>query len=322
MSPLRPIDLLIAGAQKAGTTSLTDYLAQHPAICAHERSEISFFIDDEEHGRGWGASFDRFYGHCRPDAVLLAKSVAVLGSSALMARVYAHNPAIRIIVVLRNPVDRAVSAYRYAVRKGLETIDTFDEAVEAPLSRHGGDTVRVRNTSYLAQGAYLSHVRRLYELFGRDQVLIHLYEDLASDPIGVCARTFVFAGVESGFLPEVGRRRNTSAAPRSRRLARVLSSQHPLKRAVREALPSRFAIALRRTLDRLNRGSAPEAISPETRARLAAYYARQNEQLGVLIGRDLSSWSAPASPQPPDDRSAGATLPRAASREGADDPSA
>ena len=289
----RAIDAMIVGAQKAGTSSLAYYLGQHPGICTHRRQELSYFVDDRDFRLGYASNFRRYFSHCSPDLLLLGKSVTVMTRREFVERLHSHNTDMKLIVVLRNPVERAYSAYWWARRKGFEELPTFKLAIEANPARHGGNRVKIHSTSYLPFGEYASQVRTLHDVFGPDRVRILLFEDLHADALGVCRELFAFMGLPA-FVPEVRTRRNEASLARSEHVARLLTAQHPLKRAVRRLLPGSVADRLRIRAERWNRVAASlPPMEPAVRARLTAHFAPHNHELAELIGRDLSAWDVP-----------------------------
>jgi hypothetical protein len=288
------MDAMIAGAQKSGTSSLAYYVGQHPAICTHARLELSYFVSDLDYALGYASNFERYYGHCDADQVLLGKSVTVMTDPALVARMHDHNPAMRLVVVLRNPVERAYSAYWWARRKGYENLDSFEEALDADPARHHGNVVRVRSTSYIPFGHYADQLDFIYRCFPRDQVQVHLFEDLKANAAGACARIFSLLGVDPGFVPDVAARRNTGAMARSSLVARLMTSQFGLKRAIRRTLPTGMAEGWKRSVERWNRVPfrAPP-MAAATRERLIRQFEAPNARLAKMINRDLSPWSSP-----------------------------
>ena len=288
----RQIDAMIVGAQKAGTSSLAQYMRQHPDLCTHPRPELSYFVDDPDFRLGYAANFRRNFSHCPADAIIFGKSATLMTREEYVDRLFACNPAMRVIVVLRNPVDRAYSAYWWARRKGLEDEPSFEAALRETARGRNDDIVRLRSTSYLAAGEYASQVATLFERFGRSQVQVHLFDDLRSDARAVCLSVFRFLDVDP-FEPDVSGRENEASRARSTRIARALTARHPLKRAVRRVLPPRLADDLRVRLERMN--AVPFRHPPmdeATRSQLIAHFVPHNEELGRLIDRDLTAWNA------------------------------
>jgi hypothetical protein len=283
---------MIVGAQKAGTSSLAYYLAQHPDICTHERLELSYFVNVEDHALGYPSNFERYFAQCPVESRILGKSVTVMTDAEPVRRMREHNPDMRVIVILRNPVDRAYSAYWWARRKGYESLETFEEAIAADPRRHRGNIVRIRSTSYIPFGLYADQIEMLRAAFGEEQVQVHLFEDMQSDAVATCRRIFEHIGVDPTFAPDVSGKRNTMSLARSSTVARLLSSQFGLKRRLRRALPRGMAERLKRRAERWNRVTFDQpAMRPETREMLVGRFADENLRLGALIGRDLTHWN-------------------------------
>jgi Sulfotransferase domain len=293
---IRPIDAIIAGAQKAGTSSLAGYLAQHPSVCTHERLELSFLTDDIEFERGYETSFSRHFGHCPGESLLLSKSAALMTERRLVERMHEHNPSMRVIAVLRNPVDRAYSAYWWARQAGYESLPTFEAALEADPARHGRYVVAIRSTSYVAFGEYVDQLDSMFQVHPRSLVRVYLFEDLVRDPGAICRDAFEFLGVDTSFEPDLSRRENESGRARSARLARMLAGQSAVRRTVRRLAP-RMSDRLRRRLDGWNVApfKAPP-MSPATRSRLERHYEPYNRRLAELLGRELPDWTGSSPP--------------------------
>jgi hypothetical protein len=287
----RPVQALIAGAQKAGTTSLAAYLSEHPDICTHTRDEFSYFVDELDFSNAYADTFARYFAHCPKDAVVLAKSATVMTDPRLIERVKHHNPDTRVIVSLRNPVDRAYSAFWWARRMGYEPIPTFEQALAATPERHDGNVVKIRSTSYVEFGEYARQVADLMAVLGRERVKIVLFDDLRADPQAVLHDLFRFIGVDATFEASARERRNVAGQARSSAVARFLVAQSPAKRRIRQLMPRGWAEALKRRAQRLNTSSfRPPPMEPATRQRLVAHFVPHNAQLSELLRRDLSHW--------------------------------
>ena len=140
METATSIQLMIVGAQKSGTSSLLRYLEQHPDMHTHPQPEMTFFLQDREYSRGYEWAFAKYFaGESDRDDIankqLIAKNVMVMHSPEVMQRIYEHNPDIHLVVLLREPVARAYSAYWWARRRGWENIKTYEEALAAEEDR-------------------------------------------------------------------------------------------------------------------------------------------------------------------------------------------
>jgi hypothetical protein len=286
----RPIQLMIAGAQKAATSSLQNYLGQHPEIVTHGRGEINFFVRDEEYRLGYNNIFGRYFGNVESDKVILGKSIGIMYVREAAERLYEHNSNVELILMLRNPVDRAYSAYWYARSNGWEDIETFEEAIHADPFRFK-ELVRQRNCAYLDRSVYIKHIEMLLGLVAPERMHIFLLEDLKRAPVDVCKRLFTVAGVDPGFVPDLAMRYNKAAMVRSAGLAKLIADESRARILLRRLLPYRVTRSIRNGIKGLNRKTfAPPPMDSGTRARLVEFFRPHNRRLEVLIGRDLSMW--------------------------------
>lgn len=204
---------LLVGAQKAGTSSLFEYITRHPQVLAPYRKEVHFFDNTWERGEGWYRAFfppaadaGRITG-----AVTGEASPYYLFDPRVPERAHAMLPEARIIALLRNPVDRAYSQYEHSRRKGLET-RSFDAAVEEELRDLPAEVERMRrdphyrsglhqHRAYLARGCYAEQLEGWARWYLRDRILVLRSEDLFSDPIAVYTRVLEFLGLVPFELP-------------------------------------------------------------------------------------------------------------------------
>lgn len=291
------IALLIAGAAKAGTTSLLYYLGQHPGVCVHRQREMAYFANESIFHQGFERALARYYD-CEPGRrpLLFAKSVMVLYLPAAMARLKAHSPDVQLVLSLRHPVERAYSDYWYARRRGWEDAPTFEAALAADPTRFGADELRRLSCAYLLRSSYAVHLQNLFACFRREQVQVFLLEEIQSDPAAVCHQIFGrFASLDDRFTPRFDHQRNRAALPRSRSLATIAASGRgfPLaKRLARRLLSDGLVDKARDALQRFNeKDFTPPPMKPETRSQLLDYFRPLNEQLSELIGRDVSPWN-------------------------------
>ncbi len=289
------IDVVIPGAQRAGSTSLLRWLGSHPAVTTHRVTELPYFLGDHIHRQGWEASFRRFYDNVPPDGLLLAKSVGILYSQEATERVLDHNPATRFVVTVREPVARAVSAFHYARQLGIEPLADLDAALDRGPEAFRDPNPR-RACAYIERSHYAEGIARLQKGVGEDRVLVHLFEDLVADPEACCARTFEFLGIDAVAV-DTARRHNPSGAPRSRLLARaVRPADRPdgLARRALDLVPGRVRDAIKGRLLSWNRRTdgdpPPASVTPAAEARIAAACRDDVLALEALLGRDLTAW--------------------------------
>lgn len=283
---------MIAGAQKAGTSSLARYVGQHPQICTHLHREMTFFVNDKEFLAGYEDEYQVYFSHCiEHSGILLAKSAGLMYMESAITRLYDHNPKVKVVMVLRHPVERAYSAYWFARRRGWETLDTFEEALSAEGVRTQADWVHERATAYRDRGSYIRFLPRVYQTFGSENVRTFLLEDLRNNSAGVCAEIFSWLQVTNTFCPDTSRQHNRRAAARSESLARMLGTSSAYKRIAKRLLPRGVATRVKRALLTANeRDTVMPPMNPNTRSELVAYFEPLNAQLEDFLGRDLGHW--------------------------------
>jgi hypothetical protein len=251
-------DFIIIGTQRGGTTSLYKYLVQHPALGRALTKEVRYFDLNYEKGEMWYRS--RFPSRRSKrvakerqglDLVIGEASPDYLFHPHAPHRVAELLPSVRLIVLLRDPVDRAHSHYWHQKKRGHETL-SFEEAVGKEPERLRGELEKMladetyssyerHHHSYLARGIYVDQLKTWTDLIPREQFLIERSEDFFADPAGVFSRVLDFLDVPNQGL---------------------------------------------RSYDKFNAFTA-NPLDPSMRSRLADYFRPQNERLYEYLGRDL-----------------------------------
>ncbi len=205
------VDFLVGGTQKGGTTALAYFLGQHPEICLPTQKEAHFFDaadfpadhTPEASGESYRKLFPaewqgRLCGDATPVYMFLPE---------VARRVWRYNPAMKWIVLLRDPVERAVSHYRMERARGNEPL-TFDEAIAAENKRLCKDrdnrawNSSVRLHSYVERGLYTRQIRRVRRWFGKGAVLVLTTGELRHRHEETLRRIYEFLGVQDrGFVP-------------------------------------------------------------------------------------------------------------------------
>jgi Sulfotransferase domain len=289
------VGIAIVGAPKCATTSMLRYLGQHPLLHDHPQAECDYFLNPVEYERGWEIAHSRYYPRDPgPPVQLVAKRAVMLYDVDSLSRLAEHNPDAVVTAMLRNPVDRAHSAYGYARLRGWQAPESFEAAIATELADGPFERVDPHGPGgYLSSGVYVWHVRRLLEVFPRDQVHLFTTEEVAAAGDGgrVWRTLFTAVGVDPDFVPEHRVRHNVAASPRSERVAQLLASKTGLVGAARRLAPD-WALdkARRLTTTVMDRREEREGLAWETRERLDSFFAPFNRELEDLLGRSVS-WS-------------------------------
>jgi hypothetical protein len=194
------VNFVIGGTQKGGTSALDSFLRQHPEICLPTtRKELHFFDREEEN-----TDYKKYHANFKPKPqhrVIGEASPIYMYWETAPYRIWKYNPKMKWILALRNPVERAFSAWNMETRRGKEKLP-FSKAIEKEPARcREALPLQHRVYSYLDRGFYAHQVRRLFNIFGRDNVLVLLSEELRNEHQKMLGRVFEFLDVDSSFAP-------------------------------------------------------------------------------------------------------------------------
>jgi hypothetical protein len=193
------VNFLLVGAQKAGTTALHDCLRQHPLIGTARHKEVHFF-DNEDAFRGPVPDYGIYHSAFdpAPGKTLYGESTPIyLYWRDCPRRIREYNPAMRILVILRDPVARAYSHWRMETGRGAETL-SFGEAIRTERERcRQALPLQHRVYSYADRGFYCEQLRRYFSFFPREQILILRQSQLAEDPRALLEQVWRFLGLDA-----------------------------------------------------------------------------------------------------------------------------
>lgn len=299
--PILP-NFLIAGAAKCGTTSLYHYLKQHPDVFMSNPKEPKFLSGRSTWpGRGPGDDLVErsVIKSLRAYNALFEKAVgkAAIGEASVDTIFYPDYsiPAIqrylgdpKIIMILRDPVARAYSAYNHLVRDGRETL-SFRKALDAEEGRKQSGYRLM--WLYREGGRYAAHVRAFQENF--HQVLVLLHDDLARDPLSVMREIYLFVGIDPDFVPDMKHLHNIAGVPRIALFDALFVRPKLLHKLVRTMsgaiLGADRWIRLRDRVRSINLDK-PKPMPLEIASELRDYYREDVRKLQDFIRRDLSAW--------------------------------
>ena len=281
---MKKLDFIVIGAQKSATTSLFRYLKQHPSISMPADKEAPFFSDDSFYEVGWkefaksrfvGAPADNLWGTVTPQYMYDERAAA---------RIAHDMPDVKLVALLRNPVDRAHSHYRMAVRRGTEA-RSFSQAVDELCKADGkaraserldsGTTPDAENSFYLEWGRYGSILKSYRRHFRDDQILVLYMDELQDDPGATVRKTLEFIGVSTDFTPD-----NLGKVYHRGGTRRIIPEtwKHfirdlPLFRPLWHCVPDRVRSVINYRYEQLNVvKERSDGVDPKTRSRLIEYY--------------------------------------------------
>jgi hypothetical protein len=337
------LDFIVIGAQKSGTTSLFQYLRHHPEIFVPVEKEVPYFSHDPAlYKIEWSAYMSsiarnvprasgvtvadpaRKWGTITPHYTVGTVWEAMEGTQSsdydertVPSRIHERLPGVRLIAILRDPVERAVAHHRLFVRLGFER-RTFDEAAAELLRDDALESTRAhpaQTTGYIVWGEYGRILSGYFDTFPHEQLLVAFTNQLEGAPEELLRRIHQFIGVNADFTPDnLGQRFNVGRAERGfvwRSPSTWLSPSAPMSpqgvrralarsrvaRAAWDNLPEGRRLHLKQPYERLasrtakwNRSKPANEVrantppSAETLQRLREHFAQDGERLSALLG--------------------------------------
>jgi Sulfotransferase family len=309
-------NFFIVGAPKAGTTSLYHYLGQHPQIFMSPLKEPNFFaleVRPESFGPEFRArarrnlselqtclrgpvleqrfggiiseweDYLKLFKNVNGEKAIGEASVCYLWSKSAARNIASRIPNAKVLMILRNPVERAFAQYLHSVTNGLVR-DSFRKRIEIALRCEHQD-FGILNP-FLELGLYYEQVRRYLEIFPAAQMRVYFFEDYKKRPVQLLADIFRFLDVSPAFAANMSQKHLEPLIPRSIEMAYFLK-RYGIWQRVKDMSPPALRSRLRVVAFR-NRESL--VMDAESRKRLAAYYEDDVRQLSNLLGRDLAAW--------------------------------
>ena len=304
---MRKPDFFIVGAPKCGTTAMQDYLNQHPDIFMPE-AKPPLFLGKELHFFGSDLKFNRptltkekylsYFQEAKNEKRVGEATVWYLYSKRAAYEIKELNPSASTIIMLRNPVDMIYSVHSQALYNGDEDLDDFKTALDAELDRKRGlrlpirSIVPVERFFYTEVGRYSEQVKRYFDVFGRVNVLVIIFDDFKANTAKVYKETLCFLGVGDDFQP-VFEIINANKRARTKFLASLLRNPPQIAQSLAKlAMPQQLRQGLIEALKRYNTVYEPRPpMNPELRKSLQAEFVLEVERLSELLGRDLTHWS-------------------------------
>jgi Sulfotransferase domain len=273
---------LILGAQKCGTTSLYSYLSQHPEVYMSVPKETNFFNIHYEQGLEY--YWNTFFSGWDDQKAIGESSPPYFFLPYIPHRLAEAIPGVRMVVILRDPVQRAFSHWWMNTNFGLESL-SFKNAISFSLTLSLEDAAKavMCERFYLQAGYYAEQLERYLKFFPRKQFLVIFSEDLKHDPETTLKKIYDFIGITDEAMPEDTVNRFETAGPFAAKLRSFLRSI-----SMDNVIPPKMGSAVRRFL--MAAGDKPPTLDDEMRMWLVQHYRPFNRKLQEMLNADLSSW--------------------------------
>ena len=292
-------NFLIIGAPKAGTTALYHYLSEHPQIYMSPVKEPKFFAFEGEQINFCGPgdlkkdyvtdieAYKTLFSKVSQEIAIGEASPGYLHSAQAPERIHHYIPDAKLIVIIRDPVERAYSHFLSLVRQDLEPLTDFTQAMET-------EEERIRNNwsprwLYKQRGFYYAQLKRYFDLFDRSQIRVYIHKDFKTNSVGVLQDIFQFLDVDDTFVPDTSQKHNATYTHRNKVLHKLLKEQNPIKSILKPLLSSPLRQGIKTNIRNLNTGKRPQ-LQPKIRKQFIEEYREDILKLQELIQRDLSGW--------------------------------
>ena len=192
---IQRLDFILAGAQKSGTTALHYFLSRHSDICMGDQQEIHFFDNDAMFvAEPNYAELHKHYPPMAPSTIAGDCTPSYMYHEPAIQRIWNYNPKIKLLILLRNPVERAFAHWNMQRYKGVEPLDFFDAIREEETRIAGAPPAEARRFAYLERGFYGRQLDRVFKFFPREQMKVVKFEDFKANQRQTLAAILSFLG--------------------------------------------------------------------------------------------------------------------------------
>ena len=284
------VNFFIAGAPKSGTTSLYQYLCQHKEIemcsikepdffsCTALKKEQTYYGNDPIQNL---EKYNKLFSN-KKDLLRGEASVSYLFYDDVAKKIKKYNEKAKIIIILRNPVDRAFSHYLMDYRLGLVS-ENFEDIINKRINHKNA---LLYYQQYVSVGEYYHQVERYIKVFGPEKLLIINYEDFKNNLAGTFEKICLFLNVSHTFKVDFTKSYNSFKRPRSK-IVRWVYSFTKLRKILSQIIPK---IAINYIIKMLFTESKKPKLSTDARKFLISHYKDDIINLSKLLNQDLSSW--------------------------------
>ena len=284
------VDFFIVGAPKAGTTSLYHYLSEHPQVEMSSQKEPDYFSDKAIHEQGMYYAKNRVNTLDKYESLFVQKESVVYGEASVSYLFYEnvaedikkYNPNAKIIIMLRNPIERAFSHYLMDYRLGLIS-DSF-ENVLAKKSKH--KNAHLFYQQYIEVSKYAKQIQRYLVFFEKDNILFIDYEDFKINVSKTVDQVYNFLHISTEFAADINTKHNTFTMPKNK-VIRLIYSFVFLRKILTFLFPIYLVKNIRVLLFKIDK--KPELLK-ETRSQLRIIFNDDIKKLEEVLAKNYSKW--------------------------------
>ena len=284
------VDFFIVGAPKAGTTSLYHYLSEHPQVEMSSQKEPDYFSDKAIHQQGMYYGKNRVNTLDKYESLFVQKEGVVYGEGSVSYLFYdnvaedikKYNPNAKIIIMLRNPIERAFSHYLMDYRLGLVS-DSFENII-TKKSKH--KNAHLFYQQYIEVSKYANQIQRYLDFFEKENILFIDYEDFKNNVAKTVDQVYDFLNISTEFAADINTKYNTFTMPKNKGI-RFIYSFVFLRKILTFFLPIYLVKNIRAFLFKADK--KPELLK-ETRSQLSIIFNNDIKKLEEVLGKNYSKW--------------------------------
>lgn len=292
-----PVDFFVIGVARGGTTSLYNYLQQHPEVFLPNVKECNYFSKVEsqdkevylnpEPGKEYHmkiiqseAVYNQLFLEARANQKKGEVSPSYMWDTSTAKRIYDYNKEAKIIVTLRNPIERAYSHYLMHYHTGYDKCETFEASLNSESNSIWGG-----GNMYLEMGLYYSQLKAYFDLFNRNQIKVIVTEEWTRNSTQSMDEIFNFLEVSS-FNGDLSKEAfNAAKQVKNKGLLDVLRSEK-IKKSLSKILPEKTREKIKEQL--FYKEASKQEIDPQTYSRLKGYFQEDIKLTEELLGIELS----------------------------------
>lgn len=289
------IDFILIGAQKSATSWIFQCLKEHPEICGSSLKEAHFFDREENYNKG-SRFYQSYFKACKDGQIKGEATPKYLTAEGAAKRIFDAQPEVKLIACLRNPVERALSQYRYRnQRRGLFTKDL---SLEEMVKEFPG---------IVENGLYYKNLKRYFDIFPEEKILVAFYEDIQKDPAEFISHIYQFLGVKRNFAPpSLDKRINPTDESMGKHKIPTLSrgiyslnktiNRGPLRKTAQKVAEVTGLRSIGKKIvspGKVSSQRPDEKLNEEALIKLYKRFEGDIANLERLLGRGLPSWKEP-----------------------------
>lgn len=235
----KKVNTLIIGAGRSGTTTLHKLLEEHAEVAFSKIKEVHYFSIDDLHSRGEDY-YHSFYPNYNNEKIIASADTYLLMDYTAIERIYNYNPGMKIIVMLRNPVDRAYSSYNYSVNYGYhKAYGSFLDCIEQEKNiAQEPSIVQRNNLGHFYGSLYHKHLSEWSKFFPKENILLLTTADLKENLKGIQNKLTDFLSITPFGSEQKLEKQNANAVPKFKAFEQfLLNRENPLRKFIRWAFP-------------------------------------------------------------------------------------